>query len=105
MILIATNRTRFLHISEVSRFNSNLHYRTAEQPSIVALLFMLRLAMSIAQPVKSSRQCWLVQKSGRQIPIIDTATPIINADGEAIGTIIVFQDNAAKLYGAKKAQG
>jgi PAS domain S-box-containing protein len=55
------------------------------------------LAMWLKQPIKSSGQCWLVPKSGKQIPLTDTATPIINAAGAVIGSIIVFQDNTERL--------
>lgn len=50
-------------------------------------------AMRLNQPIKSPIRCWLVAKDGTEIPIADTATPIVNLDGRIIGSIIVFQDN------------
>jgi PAS domain S-box-containing protein len=76
-------------IDRVFRLAAELDRHRVENPCL--------RSMSISQPVKSSRQCWLVQKSGCQVPIINTATPIINADGDAIGSIIVFQDNTERL--------
>jgi PAS domain S-box-containing protein len=54
-------------------------------------------AMRLKQPIKSSARCWLVAKDGNEIPISDTATPIFNADGVVIGSIIVFQDNTESV--------
>jgi PAS domain S-box-containing protein len=50
-------------------------------------------AMRLNEPIASPPRCWLVAKDGTEIPIADTATPIANADGEVIGSIIVFRDN------------
>ncbi len=50
-------------------------------------------AMRLKQQIKSPIRCWLVAKDGTEIPIADTATPIVNPDGQIIGSIIVFQDN------------
>jgi PAS domain S-box-containing protein len=51
-------------------------------------------AMRLNQPIQSSAQCWLVAKDGNEIPIADTAAPIVNADDQIIGSIIVFRDNS-----------
>jgi PAS domain S-box-containing protein len=50
-------------------------------------------AMRLNQPIASPPRCWLVAKDGTEIPISDTATPIVNPNGEIIGSIIVFRDN------------
>jgi PAS domain S-box-containing protein len=54
-------------------------------------------AMRLKQPVMSPDRCWLVNRSGANIPISDTATPICQPDGELVGSIVVFQDNSARL--------
>jgi PAS domain S-box-containing protein len=50
-------------------------------------------AMRLNKPVASSERCWLVDRTGRQIPISDIATPIVRPNGEIVGSIVVFQDN------------
>lgn len=54
-------------------------------------------SMRFNKPVKSPLRCWLVAKDRSEIPISSTATPICTPDGNAIGGIIVFQDNTDRL--------
>jgi PAS domain S-box-containing protein len=54
-------------------------------------------AMRLNEVVKSSDRCWLVAKDRSEIPISDTATPIVKPDGEVVGGMIVFQDNTERL--------
>jgi PAS domain S-box-containing protein len=54
-------------------------------------------AMRLKQSVKSPDRCWLTTKDNSQIPICDTASPIIQPDDEIVGSIVVFQDNSERL--------
>jgi PAS domain S-box-containing protein len=54
-------------------------------------------AMRLREPVKSPDRCWLVAKDRSEIPISDTATPIVKPDGKVVGGMVVFQDNTERL--------
>ncbi len=54
-------------------------------------------AMRLQQTIKSPDKCWLVAQNGEELPIYDTATPISNADGEVVGSIVIFQDNTDRV--------
>jgi PAS domain S-box-containing protein len=54
-------------------------------------------SMSLKQPIKSPAQSWLLPKHGTQVPISNIATPIINAAGDVVGSIVVFQDNTERF--------
>ncbi len=54
-------------------------------------------AMRFNEAVKSPDRCWLVAKDKSEIPISDTATPIVKPDGEVVGGIVVFHDNTERL--------
>lgn len=54
-------------------------------------------AMRLKEPIKSPDRCWLVSRTGVEIPISDIATPIVKPDGEIVGSIVVFQDNTERL--------
>jgi PAS domain S-box-containing protein len=54
-------------------------------------------AMRLNQPIESPERCWLVDKSGLEMPISDIATPIVKPNGEIVGSIVVFQDNTKQL--------
>ena len=54
-------------------------------------------AMRLQAPVKSPDRCWLMSKDNMEIPISDTATPILQPDGEVVGSIVVFQDNSVQI--------
>jgi PAS domain S-box-containing protein len=54
-------------------------------------------AMRLGEPVKSPDRCWLVAKDRSEIPISDTATPIVKPDGQVVGGMVVFQDSTERL--------
>ncbi len=54
-------------------------------------------SMRLQQTIKSPEKCWLVSKNGAEVPIYDTASPIIAPDGEISGSIIFFQDNTDRV--------
>jgi PAS domain S-box-containing protein len=54
-------------------------------------------AMRLNQPAKSDERCWLVTKDGSEIPICDTATPILDRHGEILGSVVIFKDNSEQL--------
>ena len=54
-------------------------------------------AMRLKQTVKSPEKCWLVGKNGEEIPIYDTASPIVDREGEIVGSIVMFQDNTDRV--------
>lgn len=62
---------------------------TIENPSL--------RAMRLNQIIKSSDKCWLVAKDGNEVPICDTATPLLDAAGETIGSTLMFQDNTERV--------
>jgi PAS domain S-box-containing protein len=54
-------------------------------------------AMRLQKSVKSPDRAWLVAKNKSEIPISDSATPIIKPDGEIVGSILVFQDKTEQI--------
>lgn len=56
-----------------------------------------RRAMRLKQPIQSPEKCWLVARNGDEIPIYDIATPILNSDGEIVGSTLMFQDNTERV--------
>ncbi|WP_310489106.1 response regulator, partial [Chamaesiphon sp. VAR_69_metabat_338] len=54
-------------------------------------------AMRLNESVKSPDRCWLVATDKSEVPVADSATPIVKPDGEVIGSIIVFQDSTEQL--------
>jgi PAS domain S-box-containing protein len=54
-------------------------------------------AMRLQAPVKSPEGCWLRSKDNVVFPISDAATPILEANGQVIGSILIFQNNSQQL--------
>lgn len=54
-------------------------------------------AMRLQKSVKSPDRAWLVAKDKSEIPISDSATPIVKSDGEIVGSIVVFQDKTEQI--------
>jgi PAS domain S-box-containing protein len=54
-------------------------------------------AMQSQSAVKSPEGCWLRSKDSVAFPISATASPIWEADGQAIGSILIFQNNSQQL--------
>jgi CheY-like chemotaxis protein/signal transduction histidine kinase len=54
-------------------------------------------AMRLQAPVNSPDECWLMSKDSVLVPISHTAAPILQPNGEAIGSILIFQDNSKQL--------
>ncbi len=49
-------------------------------------------AMAKGKPQKMRNHTLLVRKDGKEIPVGDTAAPILSEDGRVMGVIIVFRD-------------
>ncbi|AFY94532.1 response regulator [Chamaesiphon minutus] len=56
-----------------------------------------RQAMRLKQCIKSPDRAWLVTKDRSEIPILDSATPIVKPDGEIVGSVVVFQDKTPQI--------
>lgn len=54
-------------------------------------------AMRLQAPIKSPEGGWLRSKDGVLVPISNTATPILQQNGAAIGSIVIFQDNSKQV--------
>jgi PAS domain S-box-containing protein len=78
-----------MEIDRVFRLTSEMDGTEFENPNLEAIWSK--------QPVKSPDRCWLVSKHSVQIPISNTATPIIKPNGEIIGSMIIFQDQTTSL--------
>ncbi|MBL9169465.1 MAG: PAS domain S-box protein [Verrucomicrobiales bacterium] len=51
-----------------------------------------RRELARSTPVSLEERCLLVSRTGTQIPVDDTSAPLRNADGEAVGGVVVFRD-------------
>jgi PAS domain S-box-containing protein len=60
-------------------------------------------AMRSKQPIKSPVKCWLVAKNGDEIPIYDIATPMFDAAGDVVGSVVVFHDNTERVVSQLEA--